>query len=162
MSMKSIRWSALRLVSALVTIIVGGCAIGTPFPRWQATTAERDQQVVLVITRIVVNPSKRREFDRQTSLVINSMPSHKGLLGYSARRELFGDQGWTISVWADDAARQNFVRSAVHRRAIQQSESAIVTVELKRLTLSRSALPNNWASALVLFDGPANKRTYIH
>lgn len=155
--------STLLRAFALLTITVGGCAIGTPFPRWQATTtAEHDQQVVLVITRIVVNPGKRREFDRQTSLVINSMPSHPGLLGYSARRELFGDQGWTISVWTDDEARRNFVRSAVHRQAIQQSESAIVTVELKRLTLSQSALPNNWASALALFDAPANKRTYIH
>lgn len=152
-----------RLASVVFAMIFGGCAIGTPFPRLHTSNAaERDREVVLVITRIAVNPNERREFDRQTSLVIDSMTAHSGLLGYSARRELFGVQGWTFSAWTNDDARRNFVRSAMHRSAIQKSAAAIVTVELKRLTLPLGKLPSNWKDALALFATPENKRTYVH
>jgi heme-degrading monooxygenase HmoA len=150
----------LAVVGSVISLLTG-CAISTPFPRLQNASSEAGKQpVVLVLTRIVVDPQNRAEFDRQTSRVIDSMPSQPGLMGFSARRELWGNQGWTMSVWASQEARAQFVRSAVHQEAMAKSKSAVVTVELKRLTLPRDELPKNWTQALQKLDEPGNLRNY--
>jgi len=94
----------------LLTGLLAGCAISTPFPRGTAPAGAADDNVVLVLTRVVVNTSRRAEFDRQTKSVIASTSSHPGLLGFSARRQLFGNPGWTMTVWASDEARARFVQ----------------------------------------------------
>jgi heme-degrading monooxygenase HmoA len=142
-------------------MLLGGCAISTPYPRLSAAPpASAEDTVVLVLTRIVVDVDRRDEFDRQTKRVIDSMPQHPGLIGFSARRQLFGSEAWTMSVWASDEARAAFVRSSVHQQAMRQSQPAIVGVELKRLSLPRQQLPGNWAQALALLDQPEGRRSY--
>jgi heme-degrading monooxygenase HmoA len=157
---KSLLRSPLILLIVLM-LGLGGCAISTPFPQWEAKpSASNEDAVVLVLTRIVVNTEKREEFDRQTSRVLDSIRSQPGLIGFSARRELFGNQGWTLSAWASDDARAQFVRSTVHQEAIAKSAPAIVSIELKRLTMARNKLPANWTQALALLDDPADRRSY--
>lgn len=147
------------LTAALTTL--NGCAVSTPWPRLAPTQAERgDDLVVLVLTRVVVDPERRSEFDRQNSRVMASMGSHSGLVGYAARRELLGDQGWTLSVWANDDARAAFVRSPVHREAIAKGLPAVRSVELKRLTVARKDLPTNWDEVLRLLAEPESRRNY--
>ena len=114
----------------------------------------------MVLTHILVNTQQREEFDRQTKRVIDSIRNQPGVMGFSARRELFGNQGRTLSVWASDQARADFVRSSVHQEAIAKSAPAIVSIELKHLTLARKKLPENWTSALTLLNDPANRQTY--
>jgi heme-degrading monooxygenase HmoA len=138
-----------------------GCAIGTPWPRLSIPSHEQAQEtLVLVLTHVVVDTQQRREFDRQNSRVLASMGSHPGLIGYAARRQLFGDQGWTMSVWASDEARAAFVRSAVHREAIARSMPALRTVELKRLTVARKDLPTDWDQVLRMLADPEGRRNY--
>ena len=140
---------------------LNGCAIGTPWPRLPAASPEQaEEQVVLVLTHVAVDTKQRREFDRQNSRVLASMGSHPGLIGYAARRQLFGDQGWTMSVWANDQARAAFVRSAVHREAIARSTPALRTVELKRLTVARKDLPADWDQVLRMLAEPEGRRNY--
>jgi heme-degrading monooxygenase HmoA len=140
---------------------LGGCAIGTPWPRVAPHSVDQgNERVVLVLTRVVVDTQQRSEFDRQNSRVLASMGSQPGLIGYAARRQLFGDQGWTMSVWADDEARAAFVRSAVHREAIAQSLPALRAVELKRLTVARKDLPANWDAVLRMLADPEGLRNY--
>lgn len=150
----------LALSTPLLGATLGACAIGTSFPNL-AASGPPDQPVVLVLTRVVVDIPQRAEFDRQNGKVMDSMGAQPGLLGYSARRELFGPQGWTMSVWASDEARAAFVRSAVHREAIARSAPAIVTVELKRVTLARKDLPRDWDAALRMLDDPVGRRSYL-
>ncbi|AOF82336.1 antibiotic biosynthesis monooxygenase family protein [Methyloversatilis sp. RAC08] len=150
----------LVMVAGL-SALAGACALSTPFPRIdRAVAGEADDTVVLVLTHIIVDGARRDEFDRQTRRVIDSMSTQPGLIGYSARRELFGNEAWTMSVWASDAARARFVRSAVHQEAIAKSESAIVTVRLKRLNMARKDVPRDWAAALELLARPGNERVY--
>ena len=138
-----------------------GCAIGTPWPRLSVPSPEQAQEtVVLVLTHVVVDTQQRREFDRQNSRVLASMGSHPGLIGYAARRQLFGDQGWTMSVWASDEARAAFVRSAVHRETVTRSMPALRTVELKRLTVARKDLPADWDQVLHMLADPEGRRNY--
>lgn len=138
-----------------------GISIGTPWPRLAPATPDgADAPVVLVLTRVVVDTRQRAVFDRQNRLVLASMGQHPGLLGFAARRQLFGNQGWTMSVWADDDARAAFVRSAVHREAIARSQPALVAVELKRVTVARRDLPADWSAMLHLLADPAGRRSY--
>ncbi len=153
------RMVTLMLGSLMVWL--GGCAIGTPWPRLACGSGDDcNQTVVLVLTRVVVDTQQRHEFDRQNSRVLASMGSQPGLIGHAARRQLFGDQGWTMSVWADDEARVAFVRSAVHREAIAQSLPALRAVELKRMTVARKDLPANWDAVLRLLADPDGRRNY--
>lgn len=115
---------------------------------------------MLVLTRVVLDTSQRQEFDRQNGLVMASMGSHPGLLGYAARKQIFGNQGWTMSVWANDEARAAFVRSAVHREAIAKSLPALRGVELKRMTVARKDLPVNWDQVLRMLADPEGLRNY--
>ena len=154
---------ALRrlLVPATVTAFLSACAISTPFPRVASGPNDGSgDKVLLVLTRAVVDQRARAEFDKQTRRVMDSMASHPGLLGYSARRQLFGNQAWTMSIWVDDAARARFVRSEVHLEAIARSMPAIFTVESKRLMVQCKELPVDWTNALALFDGPGELRFY--
>lgn len=156
-------FTALRaLLPALgLSLLLGACALSTPFPRIDPSAAGKpDDAVVLVLTHIVVAGDRRDEFDRQTRRVIDSMATQPGLIGYSARRELFGNEAWTMSVWDSDAARARFVRSAVHQEAIAKSEPAIVTVRLKRLNMARKDVPRDWAAALALLAQPGDVRRY--
>jgi heme-degrading monooxygenase HmoA len=138
------------------------CAIGTPWPRLTPVSAEQgDEQVVLVLTRVVVDTSRRGEFDRQNSRVLASMDSQPGLIGYAARRQLIGDQGWTMSVWANDEARVAFVRSTVHREAIAKSLPSLRVVELKRLQVTRKDLPVDWDQVLQMLADPEGRRSYL-
>lgn len=150
------RFVAMTLVASLA-LLLKSCTVGLPVPQ---VTADAEAPVVLVVTRVVVDTAQRAEFDRQTRRVMASMDQHPGLLGYAARRELFGNQGWTMSVWTDDASRAAFVRSAVHREAIARSLPALITVELKRLTVPRTELPADWDAVLRLLADPDGRRNY--
>lgn len=115
---------------------------------------------MLVLTRVVVDAAQRTEFDRQTNRVIESMPTQPGLIGFSARRQLFGETGWTMSIWIDDEARKRFVVSEVHQQAIARSLPALKVVELKRLALRRDELPTDWTQAIALLSQPEGLRSY--
>ncbi len=155
-------YRAIRtLVLSSLASLLGACAIGTPFPKLAVSTGEAaEQPVVLVLTKVVVDQDRRAEFDRQNSRVIASMNQQPGLLGFGARRELFGPQGWTITIWADEASRAAFMRSGVHGEAILRSRQAIVAAEFKRLTLPRRDLPKDWDSVLQMLADPQGRRSY--
>lgn len=154
------RMASRALMALAVVPLLGACAISTPFPRLKMSGAGADDQVVVVLTHIVVDSNQRSEFDRQTRRVIDSLPSHSGMLGYSARRQIFGNEAWTMSMWASDADRAGFVRSAVHQEAIAKSAPAIVNIQLKRLSLTRREVPAGWPRALELLAEPGDLRTY--
>lgn len=155
-----LRLLGASLVPAAMTLLTA-CTVGTPWPRHLAGTPEQaGETVVLVLTHVVVDTSQRGEFDRQTNRVLAGLDRQPGLIGYSARRQLLGDEAWTMSVWADDAARAAFVRSALHREAVDRSAPALKLVELKRLTLARKDLPRDWDAVLRLLAEPDGRRGY--
>jgi len=155
------RMASLALMALAVLPLLGACAISTPFPRLKEVSGEwTDDQVVVVVTHIVVDSNQRIEFDQQTRRVIDSLPSHGGMLGYSARRQIFGDEAWTLSVWASDSDRAKFVSSVVHREAIVKSLPAVRSVELKRVTVTRKDLPTDWDQVLRLLAEPEGRRNY--
>jgi quinol monooxygenase YgiN len=143
------------------TLLLAGCAISTPYPHVNLSEQrESHKPVILVITKIVINPQERQAFDRETAKVMRDMSKQPGLIGYSARRQLFGNEGWTISLWEDAAALDRFVRSDVHATAIEKSMSAVQTIDVKRMSMPLGSIPPDWPAALSLLAEPGNLRRY--
>ncbi|MGY8905571.1 MAG: antibiotic biosynthesis monooxygenase family protein [Burkholderiales bacterium] len=155
------RLSTWRTLLVTASALIGGCAISTPYPRINKSPDEiANSNVVVVVTHITVNGAERAEFDRQTRRVVASLSGQPGLVGYSVRREILGNQAWTLTVWDAEEARQNFVSSGVHREAIGQSAAAIAAVQFKRITMPRKQVPADWSAALKLLAEPDNLRQY--
>ena len=130
---------------------LGACTISLPFKYPEPVgTGSPEDRLLVSVTHAKLHPDKRAAFDEQTMVVFNAMAHHPGVVAYAIRRELFGNQVWTVSVWRDDASRMKFFMSEVHQRAIYMSEDAIETVRYKRVTIQRSELPLSWGRALAL------------
>jgi len=129
-------------------------AVSTPYPCFSTADAEPGTRVLVVLTEGQVDPDRRSEFDRQTRYVLDAMAAQPGLLGYSAKREVFGDTVWTLTMWANDEARQRFLASAVHRRAVQLGSAAVVGMRSWRAELGVEQIPKSWPEAVEMFGEP--------
>ena len=135
--------------------IVGGCAIGTPLDTRRLRTAAPQEPLEVSITHAVVDPARRAEFDRWTRRVNATLDDQPGLLAHSIRKELFGDQAWTFTVWASAADRQRFVASTDHRRAVAEASTGLASMRSVRLALPAADLPEDWDQVIALLDDAA-------
>ena len=133
--------------------LLGGCTISTPFKgpgydRDDGVTGDRSgATVVVALTHAVLGP-ERRNFDRGVDRVVDSLAQQPGLIGSSLRRELFGNEAWTMTVWRDAAALDAFVRSSVHQQAIRDGAGDLAGANFSRFELPAAALPIDWETAL--------------
>lgn len=135
--------------ASLLAMTLGGCAIATPYRAIQQTpAAAADVQVVVAITKAVVDRATRGPFDAQVRAVLRGMPDQPGLVGYSVRRELFGRNLWTMTVWENDAALAAFAKGALHSEAVRVGSPALRDARFARLARSRGAAPLSWPEAL--------------
>lgn len=136
-----------RMLAAGLLALLGGCTVATPY-RTVAPPPDEAATVVIAITWATLDPQRRASFDRYTSRLIDILPQQPGLLGYSLRRQLFGNDVWTVTVWASDDARRAFVYSALHQEAITETYAAVVKTRFARYTAAPSDLPPAWAASL--------------
>lgn len=141
-------------LSALVTMVLTGCAISTPFkwPGLEEVKKARALEVVVAITHVVVKPEHKSEFFRETSNVADAISKSPGLVGYSVRRELLGNQGWTVSVWRDEDSLRRFVYTPEHMRAMSRGEHALKSSEFYRVKVPTESLPLDWSRILALMQ----------
>lgn len=144
-----------RLWGAPLALILGGCAIHTPVRMTPAASVGApDASVQVSLTHAVVDPARRAPFDRYVNRVATVLPGEPGLLLYSIRRELFGNQVWTMTAWRSAEDRARFFASGLHREAMAEAGAAIVHVRTVRVVLPRSALPVDWDWALATLGEP--------
>ena len=136
------RWP---LLAALVAAL-HGCAISTPLQRLQ----QEGGPVTVVITAGRLHTDQRAAFDRQTALVLHTLSAQPGLLAYTARRELWGDQVWTMTVWQDPASLSRFLAAPAHREAVARSLPALQDMVSVRRQMPRADVPRDWPAALAL------------
>ncbi len=136
-----------------------GCAISTPIPRL-ASDGPGDQQVLLVLTTGVLHQDRRAEFDRQTRLVANSLRTQQGLMGHAIRREVFGPRVWTLTVWQDDQALNEFTRGQAHRQAVAASMPALLDMRSRRIQMAVVSVPQSWDAALALMADESLSKAY--
>ena len=143
---------AVLLVVALGTLATG-CTIGRPY-RVVAAPADASEKVLVAVTHVVIDNDKRGSFDDHIERVVEMMQTDKipGLVGYTVRKEFFGDQAWTMSVWTDAMAMRRFVATPQHRQAVADTRHAIVELRMHRFEVEAGALPVAWDEALSRFE----------
>jgi heme-degrading monooxygenase HmoA len=151
--------STARIPQALRTILLlplaallGGCAIGTPLDTRRLRASAPPGPLEVSITHAVVDPARRADFDRWTRRVNAGLDAQPGLLAHSIRKELFGAQAWTFTVWASRADRERFVRDTAHRRAVAEASTGLAAMRSVRLSLAADELPADWDAVLVLLE----------
>lgn len=128
---------------------LAGCAVSTPM-QWKDVAS--DVRVEISLTHAMLDPQKRTAFDAYTDQIRSQLGKQPGLVGHSVRRELFGNQVWTYTVWASAADRQAFVSTDLHLRAMQQAAHAIVDMRVRRFTVKRNEAPQSWREVLTWLD----------
>jgi heme-degrading monooxygenase HmoA len=147
------RLAALPVLASLV----GGCAIATPWrasPAGEAGQAEAGDPAVIVVTeaRLGGSRAQRDAFWQGVRAVERDLPNRPGLIGYSLRRELFGDRAWTMSAWESEGHLYGFVFASTHRRAMADGDAALIAMRSVRLDRPREKGPPSWAEALDALD----------
>jgi heme-degrading monooxygenase HmoA len=128
------------------------CKIATPFrgPGYDLeATQSTDQEVVVALTHVVLgsDSAMNQKFWDFVFSIEKELPKTNGMLGYSIRKKLFSDEGWTMSVWIDEESLIKFVNSGLHKRAAEESGSAIKGVRYARIKLPKSQTPISWEMA---------------
>ena len=150
-------WIPGRAALTALVSLLAGCTFATPYRHLQAPDRSATQRTaIVVLTHVVVDNDKRAPFDEHTRRVIDSLADQPGMLGYSVRRQIFGNEAWTMTVWRDENSRARFVASTVHRSAIAASMPALKSVRTKRLELPLKEIPMEWARALQLLEQPSS------
>ena len=152
--------SGVRMTFLLLSILgLGGCAIATPFQgpgydRRKGVTIVGKDRVVVALTQAVLHDdgAKRPQFWDYVVQVEATLAERPGFVGYSLRRELLGDNAWTMTVWSDEASLDGFVRSDVHQAAIREAMEALACARFARVEVDRSEIPIAWDRAIGLLD----------
>ncbi len=148
------------LIVITLAAVTGGCAINTPFrgpgydPDRGVTLNDAGDRLLVALTHATLN-ERRRNFDAEVGRVAASLADRDGLVAYSLRKELLGNEAWTMTVWRDRAALEAFVASSAHQHAIRNSAHELAAARFLRFEIDAAALPISWEDALALFDQPA-------
>ncbi len=149
---------SIRLIGAAVMTSLcawsAGCAFSTPM-QWKPLANE--ELVEVSITHARLDPDHRQAFDNYVDKLRRVMDDQPGIVGHSLRREIWGDQVWTYTVWRSSADRNAFVRSGLHRRAMVDSSNAILEMRVRQLQLPYSQAPRQWTDILEIL-GPEEKQ----
>lgn len=141
------RW----LLPVLGLLVLGGCKLATPFrgPAASAASHAPGETAVVALTHVTLgdDTDKNSVFWDHTGRVIDALPGQPGYLGHSVRRELFGNQAWTMTVWRDESSLRAFVQSEVHQTAIRNGFAAVAGARFANVALSRAEIPVSWTGA---------------
>ncbi len=156
---------ASAIIAVIIAVTSSSCAINTPFrgPGYDrnqgVTLADAGDKVIVVLTHATLSES-RRNFDSEVGIVADSLAVRDGLIGYSLRKELLGNEAWTMTVWRDEAALAAFVASNAHQNAIVNSAHELAAVRFKRFEVDVSELPITWEQALAKLEADISIETY--
>jgi heme-degrading monooxygenase HmoA len=129
---------------------LGGCTIATPFKLLPPTDPDAIAHVSITFAKVDVQ--NRGRFDAYVARLSRILPNQPGLIGYSLRQELFGDQLWTVTAWQSNAARTAFARGELHLEAIREGGPALVDTRFARAEIKIRDLPLAWPRALEILE----------
>ncbi len=141
-----------------VTMLAGllmGFSVAMPYCVVDPSAANSDAEVVVVITEVRLAATER------ALRVLEPCAAHrKGaaratgtLVGYALRREIFGTTAWTMTVWANEGAIAGFMRSNVHRKAVQDGLPAVMVSSFVRFRRPAKAGPPSLDGGESSFSG---------
>ncbi|PJZ36862.1 hypothetical protein CH354_12270 [Leptospira levettii] len=133
------------------------CKIATPFQRNESVNKdlyENETEVVIAITEVEISGSYslRSIFWNRVSSVRSKLNQNEGYLGGAIRREIFGNRAWTMTVWKNESALDQFVYSKEHERAMKEGGPAVKKSKFYRGFVKWKELPISWERAEKLID----------
>ncbi|MEO1035370.1 MAG: hypothetical protein AAFX44_07415 [Pseudomonadota bacterium] len=154
---------SLRLGGGLMLVgWLSGCSVATPFRFADdfKDTAADCETVTVAVTHARYNPSLRTRdvFWSYVGSVEETLATQPGFVGYSKRRQVFGNEAWTMSVWVDEEHMARFVDGDAHLSAIHEAAWTMRDAAFARLTVACDELPLAWPRALELLA--AEGRSY--
>ncbi len=158
MIFETMRYPLLLGLIVLSALGLSACKIGTPFRMADNdranTSVDKNQTVMVGITHVVVGQNRKRTktFWNHVKSVQGSLEEQPGFIGGAIRRELFGNEAWTMTVWTDEESLNGFVRSQVHRTAMTEGWPALKSARFARMEVSRDQIPLSWKQAEELLD----------
>lgn len=160
---KSMQKFRSRIINGLVILLgitLGGCTISTPYresSRLDLDSSGKEKVVLVSVTHITLNDDReaRRIFWDHVHKLTKTMESNPGFRGMSLRRQLFGNEAWTLSVWENEESLREFVRSPEHRKAMNEGAPAARNIRFSRFQASTKELPLKWTEVLSRLDASA-------
>lgn len=133
------------MFSFLITLI-SSCKIGTPWEEIKSNNFDSEEEVVVGLTYVEVgeDSTKNKIFWKSTFALKNKLKDYPGYIGGSIRKEIFGNKGWTMSVWKDEESLEKFVYGDRHQAAIEEGSPALIKTKFARIKVKRKDIPLSW------------------
>ncbi|MGL4398969.1 MAG: hypothetical protein ACRCXD_03795 [Luteolibacter sp.] len=149
--MKRKLWMAIPLLITPLLAFVPSCAYTAPYRRVEAIS-NQTKTAVVTISAVESRPGQRSAFFADTKRVLADLPNQSGLLGYSFRFQIIGRKAWTMTAWKDEASRDRFAASPIHRAAVKNSRVTAQNMRFVSIEVPVSKLPMKWPEALRLLE----------
>ena len=154
-----------RLSASLSIISLSACTalpISTPFKVVENEDAEKNlnDKLLVAITHTQVRPGQQKQFMSFVKQVENTLKNQLGLYGYSLRKELLGDQAWTMTVWYDESSMNSFKITYSHRSAMSSANSMLLNARFAKAWVDQSSLPIKWKNALKMLENTLRSYDY--
>jgi len=86
-------------------------------------------------------------FFRFTFEIQRQLRTSAGLVGYSLNAQPFARKFWTLSVWRDQQALQDFVGAMPHSRTMQRLAAHMGKSQFAQWTVESREIPLDWSAA---------------
>jgi len=138
------------VLACLVIVPLSSCSISTPFKSPDGNkdiNINADQYYIVAIT--YTHMHKRRSlFWSHVEGVEKELINHEGLIVYSKRKRILGDESWSITIWPNEASLRQFSQSYRHQLAIEKAYKSLTAVLFVQPRLQGNALSPTWDNAL--------------
>jgi quinol monooxygenase YgiN len=139
----------ITIIAVFLLSLVTSCTYTSPYRRMGGSNAE---SAIVTLTAVEHKPGQRGAFFEDSREVIADLRNQSGLLGYSFRFQLIGRKAWTMTSWKDEASRDSFASSPVHRAAVKNSRVTAMNMSFISVEVPVKELPMEWPEALLLLD----------
>lgn len=136
-----------------IVFFASGCEVGYPFrgPGYErgkgVVGPGAGRELVVAITQGDIESGAKGRFGEHLQTVLATMGEHDGLVGYSVRKQLLGSRVWTMSVWIDENALDEFVQSPAHRQAMKDGGIRPGSFVYAQIRCPSDQIPLKWSSA---------------
>ena len=129
-----------------------------PTTPWKAYRSVKPDEEFLALLSYLPLARLRQvpQFLRHSSDIQTQLDHAVGLIGYSLRAQLFRRHFWTLSVWEDDNALMDFVRTTPHSKVRENLQGHMGETRFVRWTLKGASVPPDWKGALLRYQKGTN------
>lgn len=118
--------------------------------KWKSyAKASQDREYLALISYLPLKSLwKLSKFLIYKRAIEAQLKESRGLIGYSFLAHFLQGRFWTLSVWADENALMEFVRSRAHRQTMSGLRGHLGETKFVKWNIPGSAVPPTWEESL--------------